>query len=175
MDKVVREKLTQIIEAEGDRNWWNPRSFDEHIRPQLPTELKIISVPPTQAENFNCFVYALGLENDSEFLGGKNPIQQEFIRCLLSQDALQKIENPSTGDLIFYEGDQHIITHGGIAQSDGAVLSKWMWGPIFHHALWDVPSSFGEEVFYCMHIEAELAKKLYLEYKDIGVQIDPIS
>jgi len=175
MDKAVREKLTKIIETEGDTNWWNPEEFKEYVRSQLPLELKIISVPPSPAGNFNCFVYALKLENDSEFLGGNNPIQKEFIQYLLDRGVLKKVENPSTGDLVFYEDDKSTITHGGTVQSDGSILSKWMWGALFSHELWDVPSSFGNKVFYCKPIDSQTAKKSYVEYRDSGVKIDPIS
>lgn len=175
MDKIAREKLAKIIEAEGDKNWWNPEEFEKHVRSQLPVELKIISVPPSPAGNFNCFVYALGLENDPEFLGGQNPIQKEFIRYLLSRGILEKTENPSARDLVFYEDARGGISHGGIVQSDGSILSKWMWGALFNHDLWDVPSTFGEKIFYCKSIEPRTAKQSYIEYRDSGIEIKPIS
>lgn len=175
MDKAVRERLTEIIEADGGTNWWNPQEFKEHVRSQLPVELNIISVPPNPAGNFNCFVYALDLENDPEFLGGHNPIQKEFIQHLLNQGVLHKTEDPIAGDLVFYEDDHQVITHSGIVQPDGSILSKWMWGALFKHELWDVPSSFGDKVFYCKPITPETAKKIYIEYRDSGVKIDPIS
>lgn len=119
--------------------------------------------------------YALGLENDSEFLGGQNPIQKEFIRHLLSQGVLKRVESSSPGDLVFYEDDETAIAHAGIVQPDGSILSKWMWGALFSHALWDVPSSFGDTVFYSKSIDPRIAKQNYIEYRDSGVKIDPIS
>lgn len=174
MNKIAREKLTKLIEAEGKTNWWNPEEFKEHVRSQLPIELNIISVPPSPSGNYNCFVYALGLENDPEFLGGQNPIQKEFIRYLLNQHVLTRVETPSSGDFIFYEDDKGAITHGGIVQPDDSILSKWMWGALIKHQLWDVPSSFGDKVFYCSPIQPPKAKQIYTEYKS-GVKIAPIS
>lgn len=175
MNKTEREKLTEIIEADEGTNWWQPKEFEERIRSQLPTDLEIISAPPSPSGNYNCFVYALGLENDSEFLGGQNPIQKEFIRYLLENGTLQLIESPRLGDLVFYEDDSRTITHGGIVQKDGLILSKWMWGALFAHKVWDVPSSFGDTVFYCKAISPQIAKEAYLAYKNSGVAIRPIT
>lgn len=175
MNEAERKQLTKIIEAEEGKRWWQSDEFETHIRAQLPTELRIVSVPPSPAANFNCFVYALGLEWDPEFLGGQNPIQKEFIRYLLNQNALEVVERPSAGGLVFYETYDRTITHGGIIQADGSVLSKWMWGALFAHKLWDVPSSFGDSVFYCRPISPEKAKEKYVEYKNTGVEIKPIT
>ncbi len=174
MNKVDRERLTEIIEAENGTNWWQPALFEKNIRVQLPTDLEIVSVAPNPAGNFNCFVYALGLENDKEFLGGQNPIQKEFIRHLLDRRILELTERPTHGDLVFYENEDGVITHGGIVQADGSILSKWMWGALFAHKLWDVPSSFGDTVFYTKTPDSKLVKQTYEEYRDSGVRIDPI-
>ncbi len=175
MDKGEREKLTEIIEADSGSKWWVPEEFEKHIRSQLPTELHIISAPPSGVGNYNCFVYALGLENDSEFLGGQNPIQKEFIRYLLSRKILTLTEKPSAGDLIFYEGNDGATTHGGIVQNDKSILSKWMWGALFSHAIWDVPSSFGYKIFYAEKPDSRVVKEEYISYRNSGVEIAPIS
>lgn len=175
MEKTEREKLTKIIEQENGSKWWDPREFQRVIRDQLPTQLSIVSVPPNPSGNFNCFVYAFGLEEDPEFLGGQNPIQKEFVRYLLNLHVLEKVEHPSADDLVFYEDKSGAITHGGIVQSDGSILSKWMWGALFSHKLWDVPSSFGDKVFYTRRPDAKKIKTVYIEYKNSGVKIAPIS
>lgn len=175
MNKVERERLTEIIEAENGTNWWQPALFERNIRAQLPSDLEIISVPPNPAGNFNCFVYALGLENDKQFLGGQNPIQKEFIRYLLDKSVLEVTESPTVGDLVFYENEERVITHGGIVQAGGSILSKWMWGALFAHELWDVPSSFGDTAFYTKAPDSALVKQTYEEYRDSGVKIVPIS
>ncbi len=174
MNKIDREKLTELIETEGGNKWWVPEEFEKHIRSQLPTELKIIAPPPATAGNYNCFVYAFGLENDREFLGGQNPIQKEFVRYLLSKGVLQVKEMHAAGDLIFYEDASQAITHGGIMWSPTKVISKWMWGCTIEHDLWDVPSSFGDKVFFCNPVESRMVKQMYQEYKGSGVEIMPI-
>jgi len=174
MNKIERQKLTEIIETEGGNKWWVPEEFEKHIRPQLPTELEIVAPPPALSGNYNCFVYAFGLEKDREFLGGQNPIQKEFVRYLLSKGVLQAKDKPEAGDLVFYEDAFKAITHGGIMRSPAKVISKWMWGCTIEHDLWDVPSSFGDNVFFCSPVESRMVRHIYQEYKDSGVEIMPI-
>jgi len=50
-----------------------------------------------------------------------------------------------------------------------------MWGALFSHAFWDVPSSFGDKVFYCKTPNAQETKQAYIEYRESRVKIDPIS
>lgn len=171
MNKNEREKLTAIIETEGGNKWWVLEEFEKHIRSQLPTELEIVTSPPASTGNYNCFVYTFGLENDREFLGGQNPIHKEFVRHLMLKNILQVKENPMAGDLVFYEDDSHVITHGGIMWSSKKVISKWMWGCTIKHDLWDAPSSFGDKVFFCSPVETNIIKQAYQDYKDNGVEI----
>lgn len=176
MDKKFRQELTDLIEEDSVRNgaWWNPQEFEKAVRSRLPTQLKIISAPPNPAGNFNCFVYALGLEDDPEFLGGRNPIQQKFVKHLLAANVLTVTDAPKVGDFIFYEDKNGTITHSGIVQKHEVIHSKWMWGALFEHDIWDVPSSFGDEVFYTNLINSAEAKQEYIKYRDSGVEIKPI-
>lgn len=174
MEKNNRQALTELIEEEGGKKWWVPAEFESHIRSRLPTDLQIIAPPPAYSGNYNCFVFAFGLENDSAFLGGQNPIQKEFVRYLLNQGILEKTQQPVSGSLVFYEDESGAITHGGIMRSAQEVISKWMWGATIQHALWDVPSSFGDNVFFCEAVPASVVKREYEKYRDSGVEIRPI-
>ncbi|MBL7045706.1 MAG: hypothetical protein ISR99_01605 [Parcubacteria group bacterium] len=145
---INRHKLTEIIEAESGKNWWEPEIFGSVVRPQLPDELEVILSPPRYEDNYNCFVYAFELESDEEFLGGSNPVQQEFVKWLIVENVLKETNNPEVGNLVFYKNEQGDITHGGIMQDEDTVVSKWMWGPIIRHKLFDVPASFGDNVFF---------------------------
>ncbi len=174
MDKTARKKLTEIIEAEGGNKWWSPGEFEGHVRAQLPAELKLIAPPPVSSENYNCFVFTFGLENDKEFLGRQNPVQQEFVKLLLHKGILKVKDKSAAGDLVFYKDNSGVITHSGIMQSANKLISKWMWGCIIEHALWDVPSSFGDDVFFCSPVEPIVLKETYQEYRDSGVEVRPI-
>lgn len=174
MEKLGRSKVTEIIEAEKGERWWRPEEFEKHIRPNLPKELRIVASPPSPEENYNCFAFVFGLESDAGFLGGRNPVQQEFIQHLLLHNILIVTSDPVTGDLVFYESGAGAITHGGIMQSADTVISKWMWGPTIIHNLWDVPSSFGDKVFFCKPVASNEIKDAYENYKNSGVTIQPI-
>lgn len=172
--KTDRIKLTKLIEEEGGKKWWVPAEFEQHVRSRLPTDLEVIAPPPAYSGNYNCFVYAFGLENDPVFLGGQNPIQKEFVRYLLAQHILEIVEQPVSDSLVFYEDDSGAITHGGIMRSANEVISKWMWGATIQHGLWDVPSSFGDKVFFCEPVPSSVIKQEYEKYGESGVKIEPI-
>lgn len=175
MDAKGRQQLTELVEEEGGKNWWVPDAFLIHVLPHLPTELTVINPPPTYKANYNCFVYAFGIHGDKAFLGGNNPVQQEFVKHLLNKGVLKITELPESGDLVFYRDDSGNITHGGILKTSDTVVSKWMWGPIIENKLWDVPSSFGSKIFYVKHVYVDEIKKEYGKYGNSGVKIKPIS
>jgi len=172
---IDRNALTKLIEREDGINWWKPELFSENILQHLPSEWRVISTPPAYEENYNCFVFVFGLEHDSDFLGGNNPIQKEFIRHLLENGTLKVIDDVSPEKLVFYENDEGVITHGGLVQGNDVILSKFMWGPTVSHELWDVPSSFGNQVFYTNKPDSSVVKDEYERYRDSGVEIRPIA
>ena len=172
---IDRKKLTEIIEIEHGINWWKPELFEQKVLPLLPRELKIVSPPPTHSDNYNCFVFIFGLKNDSEFLSGNNPIQGEFVQdTLINREVLTVVKLPSKNDWVFYKDKSGKITHAGIMESEDEVISKWMWGPIIIHKLFDVPSSFGNEILFFKPIATSKIKKIYNAYKKSGVEIEPI-
>ena len=85
---INREELTKIIETEQGINWWKPELFEFKIKSILPRELSVAANPPLSEQNYNCFVYAFGLQNDPKFLGGNNPVQQEFVKWLILNNIL---------------------------------------------------------------------------------------
>ena len=174
MNKLEREELTKTIEQEDGNFLWKKDTFIEKIQPYLPKSLEIVSLPPEYENNYNCFVYAFGLENDPEFLGGKNPIQKEFIRYLMLWNFLEKDSSLQKGNVIFYIDKDDTITHSGILVDDQHVISKWMWGPIIKNKIMDVPSSFGDTYVTYKPVSPEFVKKKYFEYKESGVEIQPI-
>lgn len=171
---INRTELTNIIEAEHGNNWWNPELFELKVRPLLPDELSVVAPPPVYEQNYNCFVYAFGLQDDPEFLGGNNPVQQEFVKWLISNKSLTLAETVDQGNLVFYENEKGEITHGGIMQSKETVISKWMWGPTIVHKLLDVPASFGEKLSFFISPGAQEIKMQYVAYKNTGAEIKPI-
>jgi len=86
----------------------------------------------------------------------------------LGDGRLKRIETPEAGDYIFYQDLQNYpneITHAGIIQDDGNVISKWAWGPLVRHHILDIPASYGNTIWYASKIEPDEAARLYQELK----------
>lgn len=173
LTEILKRELTNIIEKEEGINWWNRELFLKNIKNDLPPELEIISLPPDYENNYNCFVYAFGLENDKDFLGDNNPIQQDFVKYLLKMNSIVET-NEKVGNIILYVSSNSDITHAGIMVSEDTVISKWMWGPIIKNNYHDVPSSFGDKIIFVNRLDARSIKTLYLQYKATGVEIKSI-
>ena len=141
----------------------------------MPKELEIISPPPQKENNYNCFTFTFGLKDDPEFLGGKNPIQQEFVKHLIMKNILLPVSEPASGDFVFYKNDAGKVTHSGIFESTDQVISKWMWGPIIRHGLKEVPLSFGDVELFFEPLSSSKIKEVYNTYKESGIKIKPIS
>ncbi len=155
-NSILRKKLDVFLSPENEQNWWKPDLFEKYVRHQLPRELKVLAPPPEEPVNYNCFVYALGLQNDPSFLGNVNwDFTKQLDRSyeqLIAQKILLQTEAPSPGDLIVYRADDGTISHVGLMDSDRKVTSKWSWGPLLRHAVLDVPVLYGDDIkFYKMN------------------------
>lgn len=149
-------------------DWWQPELFVQNTKHLLPPELEILSDPPSTDQNYNCFIYALGLHKDSEVLKEtKGFIYDSFFRHLLDIGELQKTDSPTNEDYVVYQDLENYpdnLTHVGILEND-QVVSKWAWGPLIKHDIWDVPAEYGNDVFYVKAITEERSHKLFSQYK----------
>ena len=68
-NKNIRTTLGKLVSSENEENWWRTELFEKNTRTQIPSELEIIAPPPAEEANYNCFVYALGFQNDQRLLG----------------------------------------------------------------------------------------------------------
>lgn len=146
INKNIRQSLQGILDKEEGINWWKPKLFKENVSPILPSEIKILEDVPIEENNYNCFVYVLGLQNNPRFLGNKN---WEFTRHLgklfdemIQKKILKSIEK-TLGALILYRTEDNTISHVGILEKENLVVSKWSWGPLLKHKIQDVPISYG--------------------------------
>ena len=60
----MRKLLDKIIHANGGYNWWKLDLFIKNTLSILPKKIRILKNPPKQENNYNCFIYVLGLDND---------------------------------------------------------------------------------------------------------------
>lgn len=163
----LRTKLDAIVSEENAENWWKPELFEKNTLPILPPELTIIESVPSEEQNYNCFVYVLGLNHNPEIIGDKG---WEFTRNLgpvfdemIAKGLLHKVNTPSQGTVIVYRAKTGSISHVGLMKDENTVTSKWSWGPLLKHHIFAVPADYGDIVeFYNLTQEAVdyvLAKK----------------
>jgi len=127
--ETIRKKLGELVSDENADNWWRPELFEKYTRSQIPSELEVITPPPAEERNYNCFVFVLGLEAEERFLGNAG---WEFTRKLddlfdemIAQNILERIENGDSNNLIVYRTDNGKISHVGLMEDESTVISKW--------------------------------------------------
>lgn len=158
-NKDIRTKLGKLVSSDNEENWWRTELFEKNTRTQIPSELEIITPPPEEERNYNCFVYVLGLQNDQRFLGNAG---WEFTRNLglvfddmIGKNILKYSDTSEKGCMILYRADDGAVSHVGLMENEKVVISKWSWGPLIKHAVFDVPDHYGNKVeFYIVSNEA---------------------
>ena len=160
------------MQDNSDRNWWNSELFKEKVYPSLPKELEIIKFPPLKDKNYNCFIYTLGLSDNTEIIkDSAGFIYDTFFQKLIDEKLLIYTRNPQNGDYVLYRDPQKypgIITHSGILYNN-KVVSKWAWGPLVRHDLFDVPASYGGDISYIKAIDNRKANEFYWNYKKFNI------
>lgn len=172
MNNLLREKLNKIVSAKNAKNWYIPELFEKNTLPNLPKELDLIEMPPKEEKNYNCFIYALGLHKNSDVLKEtKGFIYSNFIKHLIEINEIKQVKKIQPNIIVLYineKSNPNEFTHAGIAQENGKILSKWSWGPILLHDLFDTPFSYGNKVTYYKPIKPEKALELYNKYKSFN-------
>lgn len=167
----LRKQLDKIIQDNSDKNWWSDELFQEKVLPLLPKELEVLEFPSSKDKNYNCFIYTLGLSMDTNIIkdaGGF--IYDIFLQKLIDEKILIYTEHPQDGDYILYKNPREypgIITHSGVLNK-GKVISKWAWGPLLRHGIFDVPASYGSDISYIKAITPKKAKELYWGFKEFN-------
>lgn len=164
----LRKRLDKIIQSDNGENWWKPDLFQEKTLKLIPAELEIISNPPPKEKNYNCFIYILNLSEDAEIIEDSGGfIYDTFFQVLIDEKVLTHTNHPQNGDYILYRDPKNysdMITHSGILDNE-KVVSKWAWGPLIRHAIWDIPASYGNNISYVKAIKSREARDLYWKYK----------
>ena len=170
----MRKLLDRIIHADGGNNWWKPDLFIKNTFSILPRELKILKNPPKQEDNYNCFIYALGLDGDNAIkkdCGGF--IYSAFFQKIIDCGLLNYTDNPQKGDYVIYrnlEKYPNVITHIGVVVGKKDVISKWSWGPLLKHRIFDVPESYGNDISFIKSVSSAKALELYEKYKNFNIK-----
>lgn len=120
---------------------------------------------------YNCFVYALGLSADQDFIyfdndGPKIILGGCQIEHLIKYGVLDLTNIPQKNDFIVYKRNG-TITHMGIVQNAKTIISKWGTenDPI-EHRVKDAFSKYGSDVSYYKYILPDAIKKYLTTYKN---------
>ena len=164
-----RAALDTLIMKNDTSDWWQPDLFVQNTKHILPPELEILADPPPEDQNYNCFLYAFGLHTNTAILRETNGFMYDiFVKHLLSKGELVTTDAPVEGDYVVYQdlvNYPDALTHIGMLRGD-KVVSKWAWGPLVQHAVWDVPAEYGDDVFYIQAVQPSQAATLYQQYKE---------
>ena len=167
------KQLDKIIVKNRTNDWWQPELFVQNTKHLLPPELEILADPPPEDQNYNCFLYVLELHTNEEVLKETNGfIYDSFIKHLFSTGNLVKTETPEDGDYIVYKelvNYPDALTHIGVIHGN-KMVSKWAWGPLVKHNVWDVPVEYGDTIFYIQAINPETALQLYHQHKSFNTK-----
>ncbi len=148
----LRILLDGIVSEENAENWWRPELFEKNTRHQLPNSLVILERPPEEEKNYNCFVFAFELQDHTPLLGNKaweyTKNLDVVVEAQIQDKTLERLSTPVSGALVIYRTDSGVISHVGRITDNGKIISKWSWGPLIEHALYDVPASYGDTVEY---------------------------
>lgn len=118
--------------------------------------IKPVRLQSQKHQAFNCFMHVLNLvdriepnvfEQDDKKL--RFFVDSNLFRKLYESGVLSEISNDQLepNDLVVYYNGQEKM-HAGLYMAPNLVLSKWGVGPLFRHALWDVPKSYGDALRY---------------------------
>ncbi|MCX6781054.1 MAG: hypothetical protein NT003_02990 [Candidatus Magasanikbacteria bacterium] len=170
MKDTIRTLLAQLVSSDEGKNWYIPDRFESVTRDQLPSQIKILKSPPSPEKNYNCFIYVLGLTEEQNIIAETHGfLYQSFFKKIISKSKIQQLDKAQPGAIIAYHNGSE-ITHIGIIQPDNSVISKWSWGPLIQHEIFDVPDYYGDVVTYYKNISTRDAIKIYKKYKNFNLK-----
>ncbi len=158
------------------------------ITEQLPPEAHAGSIEGLRAEighsiapqpsqhdpaRYTCAVHAFHLTEEPGYVQvasfglGTTYAGPDFIAFLLKNSLLEPREQTalSTGDLVLYF-DEGTFKHIGRLIEPSRALSKWGTGGLYEHGLWEVPSTYGNELRFFVGPSEEASYELFVKYAE---------
>lgn len=118
----------------------------------------------------SCLTHALGLYNDQtycaiagDFFNRKIFAGKNFMEWLLAKGHLKEINRPVSGCLVLYFAEGTWQHAGTVAQGQ-RVVSKWGTFPLYEHALFEIPTSYGDVARYFAMPSLEEASELFRNF-----------
>lgn len=160
------KELRRALEAPTGLDRLRHRRRTEEIRASLSHSVEFHDL----VENSTCLTYSLRLYKDKTYLAVAGPFfrgtifaGRQFVEWLLVQNKLEELDNPMPGCLVLYFSDG-TWKHAGTMISAQRVLSQWGTFPLYEHALFEVPTSYGNVVRYFRMPNPDEAIALFLSF-----------
>lgn len=149
----IRERLDELCNR-TKHPYYDHILYKKVFFPEFANELKTILPPPKKEGKYNCFAYALGLD--------QSVTPYTFNQVIKNKDIVSTVM-PKKGDIVAYYNGKYIM-HAGRYESDSKVISKWGDGPIFLHDTFMCPANYGDNVGFFGKVPKDVAKKFILKY-----------
>ena len=126
----------------------------EALKPKYMHSLLRVDLE-VQDDRYTCAVYAFDLIDDPTYLEiatyglCKTFAGREFVEYVLENELLTELGDTSqgAGDLaIYFENNE--FRHVGRVNIHNRIISKWGKGLLWEHEIWEVPVSYGNEVYF---------------------------
>lgn len=148
----------------------------ERLRHEHSHGITIIEMSISKLSTFNCYAYALGIWENSEYLRRKSEsardipvVISELVQSMLERGDFEptNAESIQLDDmLLYFDGDD--VKHGArhLHRSNVGSIVRSKWGPneLFEHEMWEIPASYGDRVKFFKKPTLELCLRRIDEF-----------
>lgn len=166
---ILRRELQLITGGDSGNIAQHPQLIAE-LRKSIPHSIRPAPAditPPIPLGQYNCFEFAFGIAGDpnvvqiSEFFPS-TCCNTDFATYLVKKSILTTIAVPSPRDLVLYR-DTRCFTHAAVVRVD-STISKWGIGHLLIHSLWEIPTSYGEDMAYYRFTDPPNLSQKFVEF-----------
>lgn len=164
----LRNKLLEITETLVDSKFVFQIEEINKLKEDFPHNIKLIDAMDSSRINYNCYAHTFDLVDSDEYLNWtlrKNDIYPNSLFCnyLYSNHLKRKNQKEIVkGDYIIYF-NKGIPSHTGKIKNQ-QILSKWGTGHLWLHDIYEVPSSFGNDIEFCQQENKLKLQNFYKEW-----------
>ena len=178
----LRQRLSDITEREPAHHERLMRKLQGR-HPHLITLIAVAPNPGRSPEQYTYFMYAFDMIQEptvQRIMQWRNPRTlrcdvypgADFVRHLIGANLLVEIActEYEDGDVVIYYTET-IPTHAGKMKGP-RVISKWGLGHLWEHGLYEVPSTFGDDVRFFTRLTRRAAVLAFVEFaRSAGVMV----
>jgi hypothetical protein len=171
VDPDLREALRHLTQNYSGRNVRGQVDEVAHLRKRFSHSIRpvvLVEDAHPGPGQFNCFMHALDMapppgavaklmERFDHVYPGS-----EFVRLLVERRFLKATSEAREGDLLVYFSEK-MPKHAGRIRGE-LVVSKWGLGHVWSHGVFELPSSYGNDVRTFKAVDGRLAAKWFVAY-----------